>query len=422
MRPEGGRRAGWRGRATAVAVGVAACAVLGACGGAPRYGRGGPAGREPVIRVLLAEGRRAVRIDASGAWRVEAGGMRLMEGTRRVRIVVRVRGGGVEVHAGDDVAGAPDGVRIAGTLAFDGVRWPGALRVERTGTALRVIDDVPVETYLEGVVPHEIGDPGPDAFAAVEAQAVAARTYALGRMRERRDDAFDVYADVRDQVFRSLGAATRLVRAAIRETRGMVLEYDGRPAATYYCATCGGHTSDVRVVWPQRDDAPYLHGVRDADDTERAFCADARNFRWRIAFSGRRLGTILRRTLPREAGAPRGGVGRLVDLAIVGRSASGRVSALDVVTTRGRWRVRGDRIRWALSPEPARGRILPSTLFDLEIRRRRGRIVRVDVIGGGNGHGVGMCQHGAVGMARRGYGWRMILQHYYPGTRVRRAW
>lgn len=100
------------------------------------------------------------------------------------------------------------------------------------------------------------------------------------------------------------------------------------------------------------------------------------------------------------------------------RSPSGRARYLEIITTEGAFTVEGDRIRWVLQTDPRAGRILPSTLFKLEKRRVGTRLVAVSIVGGGNGHGVGMCQNGAIGMARRGYTREMILEHYYPGTQL----
>jgi stage II sporulation protein D len=111
-----------------------------------------------------------------------------------------------------------------------------------------------------------------------------------------------------------------------------------------------------------------------------------------------------------------------VDVRIDGRTASGRVRRLNIVTSTGTFAVEADRIRRVIMLDVQKGRILPSTLFDVEVVASGGRAGRVSFIGGGNGHGVGMCQHGAIGMARQGYTYHMILGHYYPGSAVEAAW
>jgi stage II sporulation protein D len=286
-----------------------------------------------------------------------------------------------------------------------------------------LVNEVGLETYLEGVVPHEIGDPGADAYAAVQAQAVAARTYALSRIRMNRERAFDVEAGVADQVYKGRERQSRLASSAVRDTRGIVLSHDGELCETYYSATCGGHTSDIRTVWPDRKAAPYLYGSLDRPaDGGGAFCAGARNFRWRYSFSGRTLGAMVRQTIPAALGVPADRVGDLVDVRVSGRTASGRVRRLDIVTSKGTIPVEGDRIRRVIMLDLKSGRILPSTLFDVETVMSAGRVGRVSFVGGGNGHGVGMCQNGAIGMARKGYSYPMILGHYYPGGVVQSAY
>jgi stage II sporulation protein D len=151
--------------------------------------------------------------------------------------------------------------------------------------------------------------------------------------------------------------------------------------------------------------------------SESALCSGSRHFRWTEAWSGASLDSILQETLPRELAWPPGShPGHLMDVRTIGRDASGRVRTLEIVTATGTWRVQGDRIRWVLQPH---GRsILRSTLFDLEVDKEDGEVVRVVARGGGNGHGVGLCQMGALEMARRGASFEDILSHYYPGTMV----
>lgn len=403
---------------------LALVAALPACTGGVRRPAAGGA---PVIRALIGE-RESVRVEVTGAFDVETGGLVLMRSPGAAAAEVTRSGDALQVRidpAGssgvgdlditiDPAAGAE--VRVAG-VAYDGriVVRPGE------GSRLMVINVLPLESYLEGVVPHEIGNPGPDAFAALEAQSITARTYALSRIRQRREEPFDVFAGVRDQVYRGKSGTMRTTTAAVRDTRGLVLEDGGHLCRTYYSATCGGHTSDIRRVWPQREDAPYLHGSYDRTPREdESFCSWTRRFRWRYTFSGRDMGRILRKTLPLELGVP--SVGSFVDLRVEERTPSGRVRRLAVVTTEGTFFVEGDRIRWVLMTDVDNSRILPSTMFDVEETMQEGRAAVVSLVGGGNGHGVGMCQNGAIGMARKGYSYRMILAHYYPGTTLARRY
>jgi stage II sporulation protein D len=98
------------------------------------------------------------------------------------------------------------------------------------------------------------------------------------------------------------------------------------------------------------------------------------------------------------------------------------VSQVSIRTTKGEFTVVGDEIRWVLMADPGKGRILPSIMFKLEKVMEGGRVAFLSIAGGGNGHGVGMCQNGAIAMAKKGYTYRMILRHYYPGCDLMRAY
>jgi stage II sporulation protein D len=375
---------------------------------APRYAA--RPGDGPEIRVLVDNGGAAT-MTAPGGVQVRAGGATLLRGDAGVEVRAMRRGTTVQVtlSPGGASAATEGAVELApasgSALHVSGVPYAGRIRLVADGASdLLVVNVLSLERYLEGVVPHEIGAPGPEGHAAVRAQAIAARTYAIARMEARRETPFDVHASVLDQVYRGDAKRDGLASSAVRETRGQVLAHGGGLCDTYYSATCGGHTADIERAWPQRESRPYLRGRRDREETSgAAFCSWVRNFRWR---------------LPRELGVSAARVGSLVDLRVSARDRTGRVRVLDIETTEGVFRAEGDRIRWVLSPDPSAGRILPSTMFAVERTMRGGRAAFVSLAGGGNGHGVGMCQNGAIGMARKGYSHRMILAHYYPGSEI----
>jgi stage II sporulation protein D len=414
--------------ALTVSIGLlaAGCATAPPGGEATRKGAPRP-GREPTIRVLVLATGTSATIASTAAVKVTTGGGTVLlqsehGGTitaQRASRALRVR---LDATGEDATAEGEMIIEAAGAaLSVGGVWYSGRVLVRPHETSgIELVNLVPLETYLEGVVPHEIGEPGPDAYAAVEAQAVAARTYALSRMDLNRNQPWDVEAGVMDQVYRGREKQSRLASSAVRDTRGLVLSYRGDLCDAYYSATCGGHTSDIRHVWPDRPQADYLHGRLDrAGEAAESFCAGARNFRWRHSFTGRALGTTLRQTLPLVLGVSPSSVGDLVDVQVLERSPSGRVRRLEITTSSNTFVVEGDKIRRALMIDVPRGRILPSTLFDVEKRMSGSRVASVSIVGGGNGHGVGMCQNGALAMARRGYSYSMILQHYYPGCELR---
>lgn len=389
------------------------------------FAAGAAPGGEPTIRVLIFSTSGSATVATTEGFRVLSRGVVLFESDRGGTVSVYRDGTALAIRhdaSGQNASSETELViePVEKPVSVGGVWYPGRIRaLPRADGGVDLVSLVGLETYLEGVVPHEIGEPGPDAYAAVQAQAVAARTYAMSRMKLNNAKPYDVEAGVQDQVYRGNEKRGRLTSSAVRDTRGQVLMNKGDMCDAYYSATCGGHTSDVRLVWPDRPAAPYLYGRRDRGEGGDSFCSTARNFRWRYSYSGRALGDMVRRTLPMVLGVDASEVGELVDVRVRERSPSGRVQELEIVTSTRTFVVESDRIRRVIMLDVASGRILPSTLFDVETVMNGSRVGIVSFAGGGNGHGVGMCQNGALGMARKGYSYSMILQHYYPGAELR---
>lgn len=382
---------------------------------------------EGETELLGGEGARVLaRLPAGAACVLEAG-----------RGGVSWRGGGRNGLAAAPLLLRPVDPRHG--VVWGDTPYGGEMRVLRPQSGLTLINVVALEEYLRGVVPWEIGRPGEPGLAALEAQAVAARTYSLAHRGDRSNLGFDLWADVQDQVYHGRRGNDRWCDLAVANTHGLVLRHEGREIEAYYCSTCGGRTSDVREVWP-REARPYLVSVQDGPP-DAAWCRGSPLFRWEKSWSAADLERVLKRTLPEylqwlsasptrrdwagEGFSPaRAGVdarrpGRLRGLEIAERTSCGRIARLDIRTDAGVYRIRGDRVRWVLVPVEGRFSILESAGFDLSVESGSdGALRRITVAGRGFGHGVGLCQHGALAMARAGHGFREILTHYYPGARL----
>ena len=397
-----------------------------------------------LLGVGLLEDQPRLELRAEGAaWvRDAASGRTLAALEAGQPLVCRRDGGGVAWEAGDEQG-------TVATLALQPID-PGFLVSAPGGSyrgeflvipaprarGLTLVNNVELEDYLKGVVPWEIGRPDASRFAAVCAQAVAARTYTISHLGSRQEQGFDVYATVMDQVYKGAVGEDARCNEAIAETAPLVLRHGGREIQAYYSACCGGTSTSVSEVWP-KDDEAYLRGRDDGPAPDgRAWCADAPYYHWREVWSARSLEGILQRTLPEYVrhmaqggrsrwGSPsftpaRGGSadrpGALRDLEIRRRTPSGRIAELAITTDAGTYHVRGDRVRWVLVPASGNPSILRSALFELELVRDGNRLREVAVRGRGFGHGIGLCQTGALGMAAAGRSWREILAHYYPGA------
>ncbi|HUH12653.1 MAG TPA: SpoIID/LytB domain-containing protein, partial [Longimicrobiales bacterium] len=326
-----------------------------------------------------------------------------------------------------DAAGRPAGrwdgvveVRAAGggPLTVGERPYGGGALLRRTQDGLTVVNILGLEEYLLGVVPHELGRRPASEIEAVKAQAVAARTYAVGHMGRRESQGFDFLATVSDQVYRGMEVRDSIAERAVRETRGQIVAWQGAPILAYYSSTCGGRTSSVHEVW-RRAPLPYLRSVADVDPaTGEAWCAFSNRFRWEETWRGGELARILGRTLAAHTGrpVPAADVERAE---VLSRTTSERVDTLLLVVGGERYVVRGDSTRWVLRPDSATGRILNSARFELAAEHDgAGHIHTLTARGGGWGHGIGMCQVGAIGRARAGQSHSQLLTAYYQGTDI----
>jgi stage II sporulation protein D len=302
-------------------------------------------------------------------------------------------------------------------VTWNGKRYRGELVISSTDSGLMVVNRLALESYLRGVVPLEIGNRKPEEHAAVEAQAVAARSYSYIHLMPER--AYDMVGSVQDQVYGGVDAEKPLSDVAVAATEGEVVMYAGRVINTPYHSTCGGSTAAVHEVWYTQPDEPYLTPVSDRiPGTARFYCDSSPRFKWTSTFDRDALRSVLTKYLASYTTAPRGSVGRVTGVYEQGRTESGRVAALRIETDRGSYTLRGNDIRFVLR-NPA-GDILNSTYFTPEATINNGEVSQLTLDGRGYGHGIGMCQWGAIGRARAGEDYRTILSTYYPGTTIGR--
>ena len=206
------------------------------------------------VRVLLLEGRASVIIGSSKPFRlVDARGRKrtLKPGSRRF-VVARRKGLVFPLRL----------VPGASPLRLDGKAYRGTLKVHQVGGGLTVVNRLPLDRYLRGVVPWEM--PYEWHPEALKAQAVVARSYALATLKPGTH--FDAWSDTRSQVYGGIEAEKVSTNRAIAASRGRVLMWQGRVATTFYHSTSGGRTAAVADVWPKATPQPYLTSVPDPFD------------------------------------------------------------------------------------------------------------------------------------------------------------
>ena len=302
----------------------------------------------------------------------------------------------------------------------NGRRYRGRINIWSSRGGLTVVNRVGLESYVAGVVGPEIGTRRADEVAAVLAQAVVSRSFAVKNRGRWESLGFDAYADTRDQVY--LGVAVENPQAwdAVRKTAGQVLRYDGVVIEAFFHSTCGSSTAGVDEAFATARSRPYLRPVSDDRGGGHFYCDISPRFRWREEWDGPKLRAILSRTLPTVTPLSGDGLQKITDVSVSRTTRSGRVGELRIVFERGDVRIPGSDVRAVLRPEPDRQ--LSSTSFQLTVAKANGEVTRVVAAGAGSGHAVGMCQWGAIGRARAGQDYRKILTTYFPGTKIEKIY
>lgn len=306
-----------------------------------------------------------------------------------------------------------------GTLLIGDSEYRGGARFLHNDVGLTVINYLDMEDYLKGVIPGEMPYEWP--AEALKAQAVCARNYALTNYDKFKSYGFNLDDTTQSQVYLGVKAEKESTNQAVDATKNIYLTYNGEIANTFFYSSSGGHTESSKYVWG--GDFPYLIGVDDPYDTSRE---------WTVPYTPDEIKEKL-------AGIQTD-IGEILDLEVVERSPSGRIIDLKIVGTNGDYHAKLEKSRSLFN--------LRSNLFT--ITKKSDNIKPVTVItskgleereisttiltatgtitpeagtpneyifqGTGYGHGVGMSQYGAKGMAEQGFDFEQILKHYFTGT------
>jgi len=390
-----------------------------------------PLVRRLLVKNLQVQGFTDVVLDSRVLGQIpklyfEANGYRYQRDT----LDLRASGGRVRVTQPGD----PPVTRVYG----------GTLRLQpNTYGTYTLVNSVPIETYLRGVVPHEIGPSAP--VPAIQAQAVLARTYALRNLRRFAIDDYQLCADTQCQVYRGLTGTVPVADQGIQATQGEVLTYQNELVDALYSSTSGGITAAFSNVW-DGPDRPYLRPVVDSmyglwnidqyplnsEEAVRAFIAIDQGFnedtwslfRWRNESTLAEITQDLKGYLGRRQ-HPLAGLTQVRSLRVSERADSGRVQVIDLETDLGLVQLKKDEIVRVLTaprsllfyvepmypPAAAAGNGSPPAAAATAPQPTGYRFV-----GGGWGHGVGLSQAGSYRLGDLGWSYPRILQFYYPGT------
>ncbi len=340
---------------------------------------------EQVPSVMVGSSTRALLLDGEGEAiaRIPAGGA----------VIAKAEGDEIAIHSWEDDSFWIEPEAEEG-LVYIGDSWyRGRTQVVATAEGLTAINHVDLEEYLYSVVASEMPTSWP--AAALEAQSVAARSYALYQRENRGNPVFDVGDTAAWQVYKGLSQEEPSTVAAVTATEGQVLTHNGQIIEAVFHSSSGGHTENVEDIWSSA--IPYLRGVADFDQ-------NAPVFQWSERVSAADLKAKLT------------GVGNILSIAPERVTPQGRVASVQIVGDAGERTMKGSQLRSLLG--------LRSTLF--AVQPQMGRVASAGGFasaptsftfsGRGFGHGVGLSQWGARGLADQGYSYDSILGHYYQGT------
>ncbi len=407
----------------------------------------------PVRMVWVASAgspRPPARMTAPVEARLNSGGWELTDATG---LVARFeRGSAVGIAAEEGVlgpatteAGAPAGPVLArgvnagsprptasARVLVNGKGYPGVIQLQMRSdvspAAFDVIDRISMEEYVKGVVASEMFSGWP--LAAYQAQAVAARSYALAERSRARSASlgFDLEAGIKDQAFG--GASDNLLASkAVTDTRGVVLTWNAAALRAYYSSTCGGRPASARDTWPSSAGMEFnLAGPVQAQAREHA-CQPAGFYHWTVQRTKKDLTDRLK-AYGRENGTPLKNLTGIESIRQAGVNAAGRPNRFLIVQPGGQtYLVTGEELRRACNQE---GAGLPAITQATRVHSSDCEVVASGggTGGGGNvlftgrgfGHGVGLCQWCAKGFADKGEAWQQILARFYPGARLERVY
>lgn len=274
-------------------------------------------------------------------------------------------------------------------LDIGDARYRGRFLIKKIGSSIYVINEVLMDDYLCGVVPAEMSEKWP--LEALKAQAIAARSYAYNHLQNNKNKIYDLDGTTKFQVYKGFDVESENSNKAVRTTSGVIMAYNSKPVMAFFHSTCGGIIINNKYVW-KGNDIEYLQ------DGECEFCKNSPHYSWNQKMNIDTFRNHLRKAYSN--------VGDVKKISL--KKHNGRIYECQISHTKGNLTMTGNDLRMILG-----ARKIKSLYFKMQK-------VNNDIIlkGHGYGHGVGLCQYGAKGMAEKKHNHREILKKYYNGVEI----
>lgn len=347
---------------------------------------------EQMVRVQLADGLKSAQIQISGKVYVyaESGGKKYKI-SKPQNLTVKLLSSG-KLQLGKLTTEGPLILEPADKtqLTFQKNTYTGKFYFIPAGKTFQVVEHTDLEQYLLGVLPYEMSYSWP--IEALKAQAVAARTYTRMQLKGEKSN-FDLYNDVRSQMYKGSGKVYDSVREAVEGTAGQVLTYKGELFNTYYHANCGGGTDDAKI-WTGSS-APTVKPLQGAS------CAtdkDSKSYTWKATVPAASINKFIN---------GKGLKGSIRKIKIAKQTGTKRAVSLQFTTGKGSQTLSCAQFRLSVGAGLLRSCKITS------VSKSSGGFT---FEGHGFGHGIGMCQDGTKGMAQNGKNYKQILENYFPSS------
>jgi stage II sporulation protein D len=272
--------------------------------------------------------------------------------------------------------------------------YRGYLTIIKSENKINIINVLPIEDYIKGVLPKEVSANW--SIEALKSQAVISRTYAITNLNRHSTQGFDVCSTIHCQVYDGYGIEADSCNKAVLETQCRVLNYDEKFAHTVFHANCGGHTEDPKYIWNWKDTPPYLKGVKCG------YCAAAPHTKWEKTLDEK----FIREQLSDN------NIGKIKSIKIKGKTSAGATKKLKITHSKGEVTLNAYKFRLAVDAWQIKSHAFDFIKTDGDKFYFKGR---------GWGHKVGLCQWGAKGMAEKGKTYKEILAYFYPGTTIEKV-
>ncbi len=349
----------------------------------------------PKVRVLVAENQKQLLISVKGDYVIKAlpSLQILKKGRRLVNAPVTLSSSGIKFQ---DLNVPARGVRVEPLndrdLFVGRSRFRGRIDIlKNPSTGFYAINELPMESYLYGVLHHEVSSWWP--MEALKAQAIAARTYALYEVQVSKSEEYDLKSNTSSQVYGGSTTERYRTKRAVDMTAGKILTYEGKVFPAYFHATCAGVTTGARELW--KIDLPPLAG-----GAKCSYCRISPHYHWEARVSLSEIEDKMRKN--------NRAVGRILEIRPVTQTPSHRVGSLKIAGTQSETVMAAKDLRIWIGGDKIR-----STNFTVALEDDAALFH-----GKGWGHGVGLCQWGALGQSLLGKKYEEILGLYYPGAKI----